>query len=153
MVQRLLTWRAPAGNACFLAINELKLRSLLLGKAMVVTPSYQWSSRAEGTYPGPNSLHPGAAVQHQVSPAELRSHGMAVTEVPQPVVQLGTPFTGPLCKLCRGVCSASGGRDLGEFLPYTHEGFLPGDGALKVVGISVAAVQPCWGPQCFWWAN
>lgn len=77
MVQRPLTWRVPAGNVCFLGINELKLRFLTLGKAMVASPSYQWSSRAEGTYPGPNSLHPGAAVQQKGSPAERRSHGTA----------------------------------------------------------------------------
>lgn len=111
---------------------------------MVVTPSYQWPSRAEGTYPGPNSLHPGAAVRQKVSPAELGSHGAAVTEVPQPVVHPGTPFAGPLCEVhgSRGVCSASGGRGLGEFLACTREDFLPGDDVLKVVGISVAAVQP-----------
>ena len=70
---------------------------------------------------------------------------MAVTEVPQPVLHPGTPFSGPLCKVLgsRGACSASGGRSLGELLAHTHEVFLPGDDALKVVGISVAAVQPC----------
>lgn len=106
---------------------------------MAVTPS-----RAEGTYPELSSIHRGAAVQ-QVSPAELRSHGVAVTEVPQPLVQPGTPFSCPLCEVLgsSGVCSARGGTGLGEFLAHTHECFLLGEGALKVVRIRVAAVQLC----------
>lgn len=79
------------------------------------------------------------------SPAELRSYGVAATKMPQPMVHPWTPFSGLLCRVLRsrGVCSARGGRGVGEFLACTHAGFLPADDALREVGISVAAVQPC----------
>lgn len=39
MAQQLLMWRVPPGDASFLGVTDLKLRPLLLGKAMVVSLS------------------------------------------------------------------------------------------------------------------
>lgn len=41
----------------------------------------------------------------------------------------------------------------GKFLTHSSKGFLPGDDAWKTVGISIAGVQSCWGPQLLWLCN